>query len=132
MNVLLVEDNDEHAELVEFALESLVTGIHRVSDGEQALAQLTQESRYDLVLLDINMPRLSGIDVLERAKETAAGRRTPIVVLTTSASPRDRFLAYHHHANGYVVKPTEFDELEKMLRSVVEFWGKWNRKPDPA
>ncbi len=131
MNVLLVEDNDEHAELVTFALESRVASVERAEDGEQALRHLLEEKRsFDLVLLDINMPRVSGIEVLERAKATEIGKRTPIVMMTTSASPRDRFLAYHHHANGYTVKPTDFRALEDMLHAVVEFWGKWNRRPE--
>ncbi len=135
MRVLLVEDNDEHAELIKFTLTSLVSNVERVVNGEEAVARLTGDTAasLDLVLLDINMPRMSGIEVLQHVKKTEAGRRVPIVMLTTSGSPTDRFLAYHHHANGYVVKPMDFAELEEMLTDLVNYWGKWNKRPeDPA
>ena len=113
-HVLLVEDDDSHAKLVllGFAANNLTSTVERVSDGEQALAYLRRSAPYsdrprpDFVLLDLNLPKTSGHEVLRQLKEDNDLRTIPVVILTTSSAEADRVTAYHRHANSYLTKPT--------------------------
>jgi CheY-like chemotaxis protein len=134
LHVLLIEDDEDHADLVMHVLEEhndRHTCTH-VSDGDAALAYLRNEAyrhelaRPDLILLDINLPRVSGLDILDVIKRDEALRPIPVVVLTTSAAEADRAQAYNRHANSYLVKPISFEGFEALLAEVCDYWGGLN------
>ncbi|MCX4247289.1 response regulator [Paraliomyxa miuraensis] len=132
--ILLVEDNDDHAELITRALEEHgIEGIaERVKDGEAALDYLfgndAADHRPDVILLDLRLPRIDGLEVLRRIKEARELKSIPVVVLTTSSADRDLASAYDSHVNAYVVKPVDYASLEKMLQDTSTFWLSWNRR----
>lgn len=137
LHVLLVEDDDDHADLTQFALEEHDPQhrVDRVADGAAALDYLFQRGSYvdvdrpDLVLLDLNLPRVSGLAVLAAIKEDAELRLIPVVVLTTSDAETDRTRAYNSYANSYVVKPVNFDKFRAMIQELGDYWACWNRLP---
>lgn len=134
MRVLLIEDDDAHAELVQYAMESGYPSleIQRFRDGEDAWQYLSTSDLSDdserprLMLVDINMPKLGGLDLLARVKSHSALRSIPAVVLTTSSSEKDRQKAGEVHANSYLVKPMSFEQLSQMMKTTLEYWAKWN------
>ncbi len=129
-DILLVEDNPSDVYLTEEALRSVgvTSRLHTVTDGVEALAFLrrvgvhAEAPRPDLVLLDLNLPRLDGRRVLAEIKGDEALRRIPIVVLTTSNAPSDVVKCYDLHANCYIVKPVDFDQFETVIRAIEDFW----------
>mgnify|MGYP002624073891 CR=1 FL=1 len=130
LDVLLIEDNPGDADLVAEALvenESHVA-LHVVSDGEAALEYLERRNGYAgaplprLILLDWNLPRLSGERVLERIKANGNLRSIPVIVLTSSRAPQDIDTAYRLHANCYVSKPGGFDAFVELVRQIEHFW----------
>ena len=131
LELLLVEDNPGDVELAREALRDVALPLHLsvVHDGVEALAFLRRQGRYadaprpDLVLLDLNIPKLDGRGVLAEAKGDAALREIPIVVLTSSQAEPDVRRAYALHANCYVAKPVDLDQYFATVRAVVEFWG---------
>lgn len=137
LHILLVEDDDAHAELIQLALgqNRVANTIDRVSDGQAALEYIRREDPYkdkprpDLVLLDLQLPRLSGHDVLSIVKNDPNLHKIPIVVLTTSDAEIDRLKAYDHHANSYLVKPVDFDKFQKMVKDLQFYWAIWNTLP---
>lgn len=136
-HVLLVEDDDAHAMIVQAAFEEDVRAgtLDRVSSGEEAVAYIQREGRYesrpdpDLILLDLKLRTMSGLDLLRLLKGHARHKSIPVVILTSSDDPRDRMLAYSLHANSYLAKPTDFDEFCRMMREVKSYWAMWNRRP---
>lgn len=132
--ILLVEDNDDHAELITRALDD--HGIDgravRAKDGEAALDYLFGEGaearRPDVIFLDLRLPRVDGLEVLRRIKGAPELKAVPVVVLTTSSADRDLASAYDSHVNAYVVKPVDYESLEKMLHDTSTFWLAWNRR----
>jgi two-component system, chemotaxis family, response regulator Rcp1 len=128
--ILLVEDSDGDAKLTALALQRarVANVLDRVADGEEALEFLQQRGRHpdaqrpDLVLLDLNLPRLSGAEVLQQVKTDPQLRRIPVVVLTTSAAEDDVRRAYDAYASGYITKPVEFPKLIDALASLEQFW----------
>ena len=135
LRVLLVEDDDDHADLTALVLQSHDARHEalRAHDGAEALDILFQRGdhagagRPDLVLLDLNLPRVRGLDVLSAVKEDGSLREIPVVVLTTSDADVDRAQAYERHANSYLVKPADFAEFEALVHEFGEYWGRWNR-----
>lgn len=135
LRFLLVEDDDDHAELVLRNLRRAhgAFEIERVPDGVEALAYLRREdgytdrSRPDVVLLDLNMPRMGGHEVLAAVKGDPALRTIPVVVFTTSDSAADRSRAYEMNVNSYLVKPVDFEQFQQMARDLGLYWGTWNR-----
>lgn len=131
LELLLVEDNPGDVELAREALRELPLTLRLsvVHDGVEALAFLRRQGRHadaprpDLVLLDLNIPKLDGRGVLAEAKGDAALREIPIVVLTSSQAEPDVRRAYALHANCYVAKPVDLDQYFATVRAVVEFWG---------
>ena len=131
LELLLVEDNPGDVELAREALRDVTVPLRLsvVHDGVEALAFLRREGRHadaprpDLVLLDLNVPKLDGRGVLAEAKGDAALRDIPIVVLTSSQASTDVRRAYALHANAYVAKPVDLDQHLAAVRAVVEFWG---------
>jgi CheY-like chemotaxis protein len=130
INILLVDDNPGDVRLTFEALcENRVhTTLHVARDGVEALAFLRHEApfldvpRPDLILLDLNMPRKDGREVLAELKADLDLGLIPVVVLTTSQSERDIHTAYSLHANCYIAKPVDLDDFLKVVNSIGEFW----------
>lgn len=130
IEILLVEDSPTDALLTREALEQskILNRMHRVENGVEALAFLRREGRYagtprpDLILLDLNLPKKSGIEVLQEIKEDEDLRIIPIVVLTTSKAEEDIVKSYDLHANCYITKPVDFDKFTEVIQSIREFW----------
>jgi CheY-like chemotaxis protein len=141
VTILLVEDNRDHAELILRSMrENNVPGrIEHVSDGEAALRYLFRRGEYEdeaksprpnLVLLDLRLPRIDGLEVLREIKNAAELQQIPAVILTTSDAERDVARAYAHHANSYLVKPVDFDKFDGLMRDLGGYWLGWNRQPE--
>jgi CheY-like chemotaxis protein len=134
-HLLLVEDNPIHARLLTTHLARHDVSVHWARNGEQAITYLSnkapdqQPHRLALILLDLKMPGLSGFEVLDHLKSDPALRSIPAVVLTTSGEYEDVRLAYRKGANGYLVKPTDWKDLERVIASVVDFWLVHNHVP---
>lgn len=132
---LLAEDDEDHAEIVIYNLKKtkIVNQIDHVTDGEQVLRYLKKEApfedkeRPDVILLDLNMPKLNGHEVLEKLKDHPDLSSIPVVMLTTSNAESDRIKAYGYHVNSYLVKPMSFDKFAKMIEDLSFYWGVWNR-----
>jgi len=130
IQILLVEDNSGDARLTLEALKetALYNKLQHVVDGVEALAYLRREGRHahaarpDLILLDLNLPRKDGREVLAEIKADQELRRIPVVVLTTSQSEEDISKAYDLNANCYVAKPVDLDHFIKVVRIIEEFW----------
>jgi chemotaxis family two-component system response regulator Rcp1 len=130
VELLLVEDNPGDVELTREALEEarVRNRLSVVGDGVEALAFLRREGPYagaprpDLVMLDLNLPRKDGREVLAEIKQDPELRRIPVVVLTTSEAEKDVLGAYELHANAYIVKPVDLDQFLGVVRSVEGFW----------
>lgn len=130
VEILLVEDNPGDVRLTQEALrESKVRNhLHVAVDGVEALAYLRREGAYaeavrpDLVLLDLNLPRKDGREVLAEMKDDEALRRIPVVVLTTSRAEQDILRTYNLHANCYISKPVDLDQFITVVKSIEDFW----------
>lgn len=130
VEILLVEDSPADVLITEeaFAQARLINTIYVVEDGVEALAFLRAEGRYagarrpDLILLDLNLPRKNGHEVLAEIKADPALMQIPVVVLTTSRAEADVLQAYGLHANCYVVKPVEFTNFVAAVQSIRQFW----------
>ena len=130
MEILLVEDNPGDVLLTEEARKegNLRVNIHVAQDGEEALKFLRREGQYEnapvphIVLLDLNLPKVSGREVLEEIKNDSALKRIPVVVLSTSKSSEDINRSYDLHANCYVTKPVDFSQFSTAVRSIQDFW----------
>jgi chemotaxis family two-component system response regulator Rcp1 len=130
VHILLVEDSPEDVLLTREALKDakVANELHVAEDGEQAMAFLRREGQYreaprpDLVLLDLNLPRKHGREVLSEIKEDPSLRRVPVVILTTSTSDEDILTAYDRHVNAYVRKPVDLDRLVEVVLSIEHFW----------
>lgn len=139
MHVLLVEDEDLHALFVEKSLRNhKQTTLDRVRDGLEALDYVKRSGQYhdrrrpNLVLLDLQMPRMSGHEVLRTLKTDEDLKTIPVVVLTTSDAEEDRGRAYRLNVNSYLVKPSDFETFRRMIGDLVAYWGEWNRPPSDA
>jgi CheY-like chemotaxis protein len=134
LNILLVEDNPDHAELVRRSLEHFPASgfMYHVEDGDAALDYIFGRGAFvdrqqfpapDLVLLDLRLPRVDGLEVLRHVKSHPLLHRTPVVVLTTSDTERDEAMAYEHHANGFVTKPVDLQRLSRLITDLGFFPG---------
>ena len=130
IEVLLVEDNPGDVRLTREALKEgkVHNNLHVAPDGVEALAFLRREGRYaeavrpDLILLDLNLPRKGGREVLEEVKGDPALRHIPVVILTSSQAEQDIARAYDLHANCYISKPVDLDQFITVVRSIEDFW----------
>ncbi len=124
--ILLVEDDRVDAMTVKRALRDIeFTGeLYHVENGEEALAFLRdpEKPRPAIVLLDLNMPRMNGVEFLRIAKQDAKLRRIPVIVLTTSQEEHDRFASFDQSVAGYMIKPVDYAQFVKIMRVVNNYW----------
>jgi two-component system, chemotaxis family, response regulator Rcp1 len=140
LEILLVEDNVGDVQLTREAMrEGRLRGrLHGAEDGVEALRFLRRESPYtdaprpDLVLLDLNLPRKAGHEVLAELKADADLCTIPVVVLTTSQSPEDVLRVYRMHANAFITKPVDLESFLRVMKSLEEFWFNVARLPSRA
>jgi len=141
--VMLIEDNIDHAELVVRTLEDhlISNKVRHFLDGQSALDYLFRRGEFSgaketqrphVILLDLRLPRVDGIDVLKAIKEDADLKSIPVVVLTTSEAEKDVAKAYYNHANSYLVKPVGFEDFKKLMDDLGFYWLGWNVNPDPG
>ncbi len=128
-DILLVEDDLAHAELTQLALrEGIRCSVHWVQDGEEAMLYLGEAPRgLRLILLDLKLGRLDGLEVLRKIRSYAGTRHIPVVILTSSQDERDIEMAYRWGANSYVVKPVEFEDFLAVVSRVGSYWAEMNR-----
>ena len=130
IKILLVEDNPEDVELTEEALaeNKINHELYVVGDGEECLKFLYKKKDYknvptpDIVLLDLNMPKKDGREVLAEIKNNKALKHIPVIVLTTSRAEKDIIESYRHHANCYITKPIDFNSFETLVKEIERFW----------
>jgi CheY-like chemotaxis protein len=130
IEILLVEDNPGDVRLTEEILKDgkMQNNMHVVKDGVEALAFLRRKGKYadmlrpDLILLDLNLPKKDGREVLAEIKGNGDLRGIPVVVLTTSKAEQDVLKAYNLHANCYITKPVDLDQFIAVVRSIEDFW----------
>lgn len=128
--ILLVEDNDNDVELTKigFRRSKFRVNLHHVQDGEECLAFLRKEGKYagvptpDIVLLDLNMPRMDGREVLAEISKDEGLKQLPIVVLTTSGADEDILASYRLRCSSYIVKPIDFDQFAKVVQGIADYW----------
>lgn len=133
-HILLVEDSSTDAFLIQEALRqvSFDHDVEVVTDGVQAIDRLRTGSRPDLVLLDLNLPRKDGREVLAEVKGDPDLKTIPVIVLTTSSAPPDVTFAYANHANSYVRKPLGLDRLVEAAAAIRDFWARTATLPTQA
>jgi CheY-like chemotaxis protein len=139
--IMLVEDNIDHAELVIRTMEEhrIANRVRHFLDGQSALDYLFRRGEFaesadtqwpHVILLDLRLPRVDGIDVLKTIKEDADLKSIPVVVLTTSEAEKDVAKAYYNHANSYLVKPVGFEDFKKLMDDLGFYWLGWNVNPE--
>ena len=133
ITVLLVEDDPGDVVLIQEAFEhnKVRNTLHVAGDGVEAMEFLRTGSRPDLILLDLNLPRKDGREVLAEVKGDAALRSIPVVVLTTSKAEEDILRSYDLHANAYVTKPVDFERFIAVVRQIDEFFVEVVKLPPP-
>jgi chemotaxis family two-component system response regulator Rcp1 len=130
VEILLVEDNPGDVRLTQETLKEfkVLNNLSVVGDGVEAMAFLRHEGRYakasrpDLILLDLNLPKKDGREVLKEIKLDAQLKRIPVVVLTTSGAEQDVLKTYELHANCYITKPVDLDQFIAVIKSIEKFW----------
>jgi len=130
VQVLLVEDSPSDAAMTIEAMHEgrIVNQVHVATDGEMAMAFLRRQGpfadapRPDLILLDLNLPRMDGREVLREVKDDPILKTIPVIVLTTSAAEEDILKSYELHANAYVTKPVAFEAFFSAVRGIEDFW----------
>jgi CheY-like chemotaxis protein len=138
--VLLVEDNEDHAELVKRQLvdHRIANQLVHVTDGQSALDYLLQAGPYadpassprpHVILLDLRLPKVDGIEVLKSCKSNESLSTIPVVILTTSEAECDLDQAYENHANSYLVKPVDFNKFKQLMDDLGFYWLSWNKIP---
>jgi len=138
--VLIVEDNEDEVVLLRRALRlaNITVPVAIVTDGAAAIEYLEGRGRYgdrtqhplpQLVLLDLRLPRVPGLDVLRWVRQQPGLRRLPVIVFTSSAEHRDVITAYELGANSYLVKPSELQDLQDVARRIHEYWIECNLRP---
>lgn len=140
ITILLVEDDPAHAEIVRRNFEDfrIANRLIHVTDGQDALDYLYRRSEFSdparsprpgLILLDLRLPRVDGLEVLKTIKTDTGLCRIPVVILTTSAAESDMIKAYDNNVNSYLVKPVELPQFVDMMKSFGYYWLAWNEYP---
>ena len=138
--ILLVEDDAAHAEIVRRNLKGgrIANRLEHVTDGQAALDYLYRRNGFSdpdksprpgIILLDLRMPKMDGLEVLKIIKSDPELLRIPVVILTTSSTETDMARAYDSHANSYLVKPVEFEHFVKLMETLGYYWLAWNQLP---
>ena len=140
IQILLIEDNEDHAELVMRSLRShrVANKIIHLSDGQEALDYLNREGKYqdlatypppNLILLDLRLPKVDGLEVLKQIKISDKHHEIPVVIITSSSADRDVAQSYEYNANSYVVKPLDFKKFTDLMNDLGFYWLGWNTFP---
>jgi len=143
MTIFLVEDNDDDAELalIAFQRAKITNPLIRARDGVDALDYLFGRGKYAgrdvrelpaVMLLDLNIPKINGLEVLKAIRADELTRRLPVVILTSSNEDRDRLAAYDHFANSYVLKPVDYDKFVTAASPLSLYWTVLNAPPPRA
>jgi len=138
--ILYIEDDPAHAEISKrnFNKSRIVNKIIHVDDGQKALDFLFREGEYSnpetsprphIILLDLRLPKVDGLEVLERVRSNEDLKTIPIVILTTSGAEKDIEKAYNYNVNSYLVKPLDFDKFSELLETFGFYWLAWNQYP---
>ena len=139
--ILLVEDEEAHAEIVRrnFKASRIANRLIHVADGEVALDYLYQRNEFSdpatsprpgIILLDLRLPKIDGIEVLQTIKTDPSLSTIPVVILTTSEAEADMIKAYNNHVNSYLVKPVNFAQFNQLMEIFGFYWLAWNHSPD--
>lgn len=140
LRILVAEDNEDHLFFITRALREASDGaleLDAVTDGEQVLDYIHQRGEYTdrlrphMILLDLKMPKIDGLGVLEELKGDPDLRRIPVAVLTSSDRPEDITATYQQGGNTYIVKPSSFSDLRQWLQAVNDFWTEVAVLPEP-
>ena len=140
LKILLVEDDLAHAEIAIRNLQKsrIANQLTHVSDGQEALDYLYHQGKYEdkdkyplpsIILLDLRLPKVDGLEVLEKIKSEPSLTSIPVVVLTTSSAEADVTKAYSHHVSSYLVKPLDFDKFSDLIETFGYYWLAWNKYP---
>lgn len=140
LTILHVEDNADHAQLIARSLQKnrVANRIHHVLDGEEALDYLFLRGKYtsvelaprpQIILLDLRLPKVDGLEVLRTIKTSDGLCAIPVVILTSSEAEKDVARAYEYHANSYLVKPVGFERFSELMEQLGFYWLAWNRFP---
>jgi len=140
INILLVEDDPAHAEIIRRNFEDfrIANRLEHVSDGEEALDYLYRRGRFSdpllsprpgVILLDLRLPKVDGIEVLQTIKADPDLRRIPVVIVTTSAAEADKIKAYDSYVNSYIVKPVDYSQFVALMQTLGYYWLAWNDFP---
>ncbi|MBF8265449.1 MAG: two-component system response regulator [Dehalococcoidia bacterium] len=138
VEVLLVEDNEDHVFLTKKVLleaQNARYNISVVTDGEAALDFIYQRGKYsnvsrpDLILLDIKLPKIDGLEVLKRLKLDPSTKSIPILMLTSSEREQDVAISYQNGINSYITKPINYEDFEQKLRAIQAYWDKVSKLP---
>lgn len=130
IDILLVEDNPGDIRLTQEAFKDgkIKNQLNVVMDGEEAILYLKKEDKYanvttpDIILLDLNLPKKDGREVLAEIKDHPELKRIPVIILTTSAAQSDILNTYSNHANCYIMKPVDFNQFITVIRTIEDFW----------
>lgn len=130
LKLLLIEDNPADVDITKEGLEEskIILELDVVTDGVEALNYLQKKGKYnevetpDIILLDLNMPKMDGRELLNIIKNDDNLKSIPVIILTTSEAQKDIEISYNLHANAYLTKPVDFDEFTKMIKSFESFW----------
>lgn len=137
VSFLLIEDDEDHAQLVIRSLRNnrVINRIDHINNGADAIDYLYAHGKYqsrelpDIILLDLKLPKIDGLEVLQKIKNDDVLKMIPVVVLTTSDAESDKTAAYLKHANSYLVKPLDFIRFRKMAEELNLYWAVWNQPP---
>ncbi len=140
LTILLIEDNFDHVELImcSFQDHRVANKIYHVADGEAALNYLFRRGEYadpkqspkpHLILLDLRLPKIDGLEVLKEIKTSDKLHPIPVVILTSSSAESDVAKAFDYHANSYLVKPVGFDKFTRLMNDLGFYWLAWNQAP---
>lgn len=130
ITILIVEDNKDDIRLVKEALkgEKTIANLVSIEDGEKAMEYLRKEGKFidaetpDLILLDLNLPKKDGLEVLSEIKNDDKLKLIPVIIMTISNEERDIFTSYNLHANAYIIKPLKYNQFIEAIRSLENFW----------
>jgi CheY-like chemotaxis protein len=132
VTILLVEDNPDDAALTELALRQGISAKLEIArDGQEAVDHLSNEANDvpQLVLLDLRLPNVNGLEVLRRIREHDRTRLIPVVIMTNSSAPSDVAAAYQYGTNSYIRKPVDFDQFAELIRLIGSYWLVANEPP---